>query len=91
MIDDAPNDKDIVDHLLNSTRETNDTSHIDDDDMWSYLNYAAKQSVTMEPEAVEMLEDYYSAVRVVRPGEFKYIPRTFRRNYIRLFSSFQTL
>lgn len=86
MIDDALTDKDIVDHLLNSNSETNDTIHIDEDDMSSYLNYAAKQCVTMEPEAEEMLQDYYSAVRVVRPGEFKCILRTLRRNYLQLLS-----
>lgn len=72
MIDDAPNDKEIAEHLLSSEdHEKKDTFHISDDDKLIYLNYAAKLSVTMEPIAEEMLDEYYLAVRNVRPGEPK--------------------
>lgn len=77
MIDDAANDMEIADHLLssamNSNQKKNDTFHIDDEDMMIYLNYAAKQCVTIETVAAEMLDEYYLAVRSVRPGKLKCI------------------
>lgn len=72
MIDDAANDREIAEHLLNSDHKET-TLHIGDDDLKIYLNCAAKLSVTMETVAEEMLDDYYLAVRSVRPGGFECI------------------
>lgn len=57
---------DILDDMFNLS--SGSSFHITDDDMRDFLSYVSKQQVKMEPEADEMLREYFTAMRMIRPG-----------------------
>lgn len=69
MIEDLPSDDDILDDLFNLT--TDIIPSVSDDDMRDFLSFVGKQHVRMEPQANEMLRDYFEATRMIRPSMSK--------------------
>lgn len=67
IIDDLANETEIVDSLLDDI-DNNANFHIPDSDMHDFLKYVAKQEVMMDQEAEKMLNDYYTATRMIRQG-----------------------
>lgn len=67
MIDDLANELELLDNLLDGCNNS-ESFHIPGNDMRAYLRFVARQQVTMDPEAEEMLNDYFSATRAIRPG-----------------------
>lgn len=68
MIDDLLNAEEILDHILGDAIDVN-RFHIPDSEMKCFLSYISKQKVTLDPEANEMLENYFQATRMVRPSK----------------------
>lgn len=75
MIDDEAYDLDIIDDFLEQNT-SNDSFHIPAEDMIEYLSVVSKQQVEIEPEAGEMLKDYFAATRKIRESQ-KNIERFF--------------
>lgn len=67
IIDDLANELEIIDSLLDGT-DNYENFHIPDHEMRDFLKYVAKQQVMMDQEAEEMLNDYYTATRMIRQG-----------------------
>lgn len=67
MIDDAEYEEAIAEDILAPIARK--TSCISENDMRDYIEIVAKRNVVMEPEADEMLREYYKATRQIRPGE----------------------
>ena len=68
MIDDPQNEMEIIENLLNAS-SNEETFHIPDNEFRNFVSYISKQQVEMEPEATEMLKDYFKATRIIRPSE----------------------
>lgn len=70
MIDDAAHQTEIIDYLLNPA-DPDEAFHIPDDYMIEFLSAVSKLEVEMDPEADEMLKDYFAATRSIRESEKK--------------------
>lgn len=68
MIDDPDNEAEIVADLMNPSKNRNNIN-ISVDDMKRYLEYAARQSVTMTQEAESLLRGYFAATKQIRPSK----------------------
>lgn len=68
MIDDLLNTEEILDHILGDAIDVN-RFHIPDNEMKFFLSYVSKQKVALDPEANEMLENYFQATRMIRPSK----------------------
>jgi hypothetical protein len=68
MIDDAAYDLDIINDLLEPTN-SDDNFHIPAEDMITYLSFVSKLKTETEPDADEMLKNYFAATRTIRESE----------------------
>lgn len=71
MIDDAAHETEIIEYLLDPAA-SDETFRIPDDDMIEFLSAVSKQEVEMDPEAEDMLKDYFAATRTIRESEWKF-------------------
>ena len=67
MIDDAVYEDEIINEILGLSE--NEKFKIPEEDMIEFLKIVSKQQVEMEPEADEMLRDYFTATRMIRESE----------------------
>lgn len=68
MIDDAANDEEIMNEIL-GVRKNREKFTVPEEDMIEFLRIVSKRQVVMEPEADEMLRDYFTATRMIRESE----------------------
>lgn len=67
---DNESDEEIIERLLNTTQKCDDDLEISDNDLRMYLNYASKLNVEISDESELTLNEYFSAIRIIRPGKF---------------------
>lgn len=78
MIDDPVYEEEIINEILGPSE--NEKFKIPEEDLIEFLKIVSKQQVKMEPEADEMLRNYFTATRMIRESEIELmiINETFR-------------